>query len=65
MKRSIHLLLLLFFSNIVCYSQETLLFDVTKFQINWELITNNYNKEEKALSVLKFINNSKIEWINI
>ena len=62
MKRSIYLLLLLFFSNIVCYSQETHLFDVKKLQINWELITNNYNKEEKAVSVLKFINNSKIDF---
>ena len=62
MKRSIYIYILLYFSTVVCYSQETHFFDVKKLQINWELITNNYNKEEKASSVLKFINNSKIDF---
>ena len=57
--RFIIILFLVFLNSISTYSQKKALFDENKLQINWELKTNNYNKEEKVLTSLKFTNNGK------
>ncbi|WP_338407837.1 family 20 glycosylhydrolase [uncultured Flavobacterium sp.] len=59
MKRSLIILVALFVHSISANSQKKPSFDVNKLQINWELITNNYNKEEKVLTSLKFTNTGK------
>lgn len=58
--RSIIILSVLFVHSISTYSQKKPLFDENKLQINWELVTNNYNKEEKVLTSLKFTNTDKM-----
>lgn len=58
MKNFLTFLLSLFVYSTSSYSQIKPLFDVNKLQINWELISNNYNKGPiAALSSLKFTNN--------
>jgi hexosaminidase len=59
MKRFLIILFLVFLNSISAYSQKKPLFDENKLQINWELTTNNYNKEEKVLTSLKFTNTGK------
>jgi hexosaminidase len=56
MKRFPIILFLVFLNSISSYSQKTPLFDENKLQINWELTTNNYHKENKVLTSLKFTN---------
>jgi hexosaminidase len=59
MKRFLIILIALFVHSISAYSQKKSSFDENKLQIKWELITNNYNKEEKVLTSLKFTNTGK------
>lgn len=59
MKPFLIILFLVFLNSISAYSQKKPLFDENKLQINWELTTNNYNKEEKVLTSLKFTNTGK------
>ncbi|MDP2069070.1 MAG: family 20 glycosylhydrolase [Lutibacter sp.] len=59
MKRFLIILFLVFFDSISAYSQKKPLFDENNLQINWELTTNNYHKENKVLTSLKFTNNGK------
>lgn len=59
MKRLLIILVALFVNSISVYSQKKPSFDVDNLQINWELITNNYNKDEKVLTSLKFTNTGK------
>lgn len=59
MKRFLIILVVLFVSSISAFSQKKPQFDENKLQINWELRTNNYNKEEKVLTSLKFTNTGK------
>lgn len=59
MKRLLIISLLLFVYSISAYSQRKSLFDENKLQVNWELIANNYKKEEKVLTSLKFTNTDK------
>lgn len=56
MKRFPIILFLVFLDSISAYSQKKTLFDENKLQINWELTTNNYHKENKVLTSLKFTN---------
>lgn len=60
MKRVLTLLFLLFLHSISVFSQRKPQFDENQLKINWELITNNYGKEEKVLTSLKFTNTGKI-----
>ena len=57
MKKSVIISLLLFVSSLPIFSQKKAVFDEGKLQINWELITNNFNKEPKVISSFKIINN--------
>jgi len=59
MKRFPIILFLIFLNSISAYSQKSPLFDENKLQINWELTTNNYHKENKVLTSLKFTNTGK------
>ena len=59
MKRFLIILVALFVYSISAYSQKKPSFDENTLQINWELIANNYNKEEKVLTSLKFTNTGK------
>ncbi len=59
MKRFLIISVTLFVYTISVYSQSKPLFDENKLQVNWELIANNYNKEEKVLTSLKFTNTGK------
>jgi hexosaminidase len=62
MRDSLIVLLALFMHSISIHSQEKKLFDENKLHINWELITNNYNKEPKVLASFKFTNTGKIDF---
>jgi len=57
--RYLIILSVLFANSISTYSQQKPLFDENKLQINWELVTNNYNKQEKVLTSFKFTNTGK------
>jgi len=59
MKRFLIILVAFFVNSISAYSQNKPSFDANNLQINWELITNNYNKDEKVLTSLKFTNTGK------
>jgi len=59
MIRFLIILFLVFLNAISAYSQNRPLFDENKLQINWELTTNNYNKENKVLTSLKLTNTGK------
>lgn len=59
MQRFLIILVALFVHSISAYSQKKPLFDENKLKIDWELIANNYNKEEKVLTSLKFTNTGK------
>ena len=56
MKKSVIISLLLFVSSLPIFSQKKAVFDEGKLQINWELITNNFNKEPKVISSFKITN---------
>ena len=56
MKHALIFSLLLFVNSISVFSQKNPDFDENKLQINWELITNNYNKEPKVISSFKITN---------
>ena len=57
MKHSIIISLVLFFYSFSVFSQKKSDFDENKLKINWELITNNYNKEENVIASFKITNN--------
>jgi len=57
--RYLIILSVLFVNSFSAYSQKMPLFDENNLQINWELTTNNYHKENKVLTSLKFTNNGK------
>ncbi|MFA5299420.1 MAG: family 20 glycosylhydrolase, partial [Lutibacter sp.] len=52
----------LLMNSFLTYSQMKVSFDENKLQINWELVTNNYKNEEKALSSFTFTNNGKTDF---
>ena len=62
MKRFLIILLALFANSYLTYSQKKPSFDENNLKINWELIANNYQKEEKVLCSFTFTNTSKTDF---
>lgn len=53
-------LFLCFLTNLpLVYSQEKLIFDENELQVNWQLITNNHNKEKKVATFFQITNKGK------
>lgn len=62
MKRFLIISLALFFNLFSIYSQKKPSFDANNLKINWELIANNYQKEEKVLCSFTITNTSKTDF---
>ena len=59
MKRFLIILLIIFVNTFPTYSQKNQFFDQKNLKINWELISNNFQKEENVLCSFKFTNTGK------
>lgn len=59
MKRLQIITFIFFLYSFSSFSQNKLVFDESNLEINWELITNNYNKKDQVLTSLKFTNKGK------
>ncbi len=62
MKHFLIILASLFGNLISTYSQNKPSFDETNLKVNWELISNNYQKKEKVVCSFKFTNSGKIDF---
>lgn len=62
MKKYFIILLALIVHSFSTYSQTKFSFDENKLEINWELLSNNYQNEENVLTSFKFTNNGKTDF---